>query len=136
MPQPVIYDDILILAEHPFRGWQRVEPDWQPDDPYKVRVELVLLIGIPEQPGYDTFYAMVSTPSGVLSAEEHDALPRWIERGKLLIRRWHWSELRAFLEATVSSCRGPTAEDAMAVVRGYFRWEYDGLPDRWGVGRV
>lgn len=129
MKQAVLTGDIFFSVKDEFLGSFSVDPldGWTPDDSYNIEIDVDLDIGIQGERGACIYRVKVVTPSHMLSEEEYEQLPKWEARGRLLIPYWDWPKVRATLEETVASCRGRTADDAMAMVRGFFKWEYDGM---------
>jgi hypothetical protein len=98
---------------------------WEPDAPDDIAEELVLDIGAKGKKGADSFTLRVATPKGL---ERLPARNNIIATRPLLVMdRYDFDSLWAWLQTTVAACEGDTWLDCVNELRVHFLWEYEGM---------
>jgi hypothetical protein len=99
-------------------------PDLQeptlPADPTDCEVLVELAVGPPEG-GQEVFSLTVVTPAALARV----ALPRW-GRGKLIVSRFDWAEVRRAVERLLSHAARDTWHDVAVELNKELGWEFEG----------
>jgi hypothetical protein len=98
---------------------------WEPEDPEDVAEEMTLDIGPKGKQGADSFVIRVATPKGLSRLPAKDGIIA--TRPLLVMERYDYTGLWAWLEKTVASCERETWPACADALRVFFRWEYEGM---------
>ena len=116
----------MKLEIHSVNSWNHPDiPTWEPEDPSDIAEELILDIGQKGKKGADMFTLRIATPAGLSKLSAKDGIVA--VRPLLVIDRFDWHSLWAWLEKTVKSCEGETWPDCVHELRVHFLWEYEGM---------
>lgn len=96
---------------------------WEPDDPSTIADIVTLDIGLKDKKGADSFTLRVATPAGLDQLEDQDGIIA--TRPLLVMRRYDYDALWAWLERTVASCEADSWTACVESLRRYFGWEYE-----------
>ncbi len=71
----------------------------------------------------EEFSIKVATPAGLSTLDARDGI--LAVRPLLVMERYDFGQLWAWLEKTVAACQADTWNDCVEALRRYFSWEYD-----------
>lgn len=116
----------MKLVIHSVSSWDHPNiRTWEPEDPSDIVEDLTLHIGARGGKGTEMFTLRIATPAGLSKLCAKDGIVA--TRPLLVIDRFDFHSLWAWLERTVKSCEGETWLDCVHELRVYFMWEYEGL---------
>lgn len=83
-----------------------------------------MTIGFEDEPATNLFGITVATPEALQAGETDDVILS--DRALLVVSEFNWNAIRSHLEGIVEHCPVDSWELAVAHLRLYFQWEYDG----------
>lgn len=98
---------------------------WQPDDPNTIAELVFIDIGPKGKQGADTFTLRVATVAGLAKLDAKDGIVA--TRPLLVMNRYDFADLWAWLERTVTSCEADSWTACVENLRRYFAWEYEAV---------
>jgi len=96
------------------------EPPKLPPDPRDCVVLVEVDIGPHDEPGADTFYLVVVTPSALA----HMELPVW-GRGYLIVKRFSWQIVEKHVGKLLLGVQGHSWNEISAQISRTLLWEFD-----------
>jgi hypothetical protein len=97
-------------------------PRWEPDDPNVVATSVMFAVGLKNKKGGDSFGIQVATPAGLAQLDDDAGI--LAHRPIVVMRSYHFDQLRTWLEKVVASCEAESWNDCVEKLRRHFDWEY------------
>ena len=99
-----------------------------PDDPECFAFDLTLEIGVADNvEGSELFSLIVCTPKWIEKCYLNDDQPMMLGRHRLIVLKYDWEKILAFLEHEVAKCEGDTWEEVTDKVGRIALYEYEDL---------
>jgi hypothetical protein len=115
-----------VRAEIKYLHSPDVEPDletYRPDDPEDVGLLVQVIVGAAGEPGEESFDVMVCTPRW-LDREARRFGPL-IGRHYLVVARYDFAEIRAFITKVVDAENAPTWRELAERLGRFGHWEFE-----------